>query len=299
MITEHQVPTVGVVGLGAIGYSICLALTWAGCNVVGYDHEPGRTAQVLGWRGISVAVLSLQSMVNECPDLVFVAVPPDAVIPIGQRLLDLNVVVTDVCSIKSPVVASLGKYPRFVGGHPLAGTDQVGPGAGRADLFRDASWVLTPGSGTDPDSIAAVTKAVRAMEAVPVLMDSADHDKAVAFSSHLPHVVASALSAAVGRSAHEYGCLAGPGFRDTTRVANGPAGMWRQILEGNREHVVSALEAMREELALIYQALRSCDSAAVVAQLERGAASRREILEHAPGTVTKVDVMATGSSVVA
>jgi prephenate dehydrogenase len=107
------------------------------------------------------------------------------------------------------------------------------------------------------------------------------------------------LSAAVGRSAHEYGCLAGPGFRDTTRVANGPAGMWRQILEGNREHVVSALEAMREELALIYQALRSCDSAAVVAQLERGAASRREILEHAPGTVTKVDVMATGSSVVA
>jgi prephenate dehydrogenase len=155
-----------------------------------------------------------------------------------------------VGSVKQPIcreAARLG-LAGFVGGHPMAGSEARGFGASSAELFRGRPWILTPGSGA---AVRRVRGLVRSLGARPALLPAREHDRLMAFVSHVPQLVAWALHAAASRdpvATRRLG-LAGPGYRDMTRLARSPRGVWREILGQNRGQVLRALAAFRRCLA--------------------------------------------------
>jgi prephenate dehydrogenase len=155
-----------------------------------------------------------------------------------------------VGSVKAPIAREARRLGlrRFVGGHPIAGTEGSGFDASASDLFRGHAWVLVP--PREPAALRRVRALVRAVGGRPVLMEALAHDRALAFLSHAPQVLAWALAEAARGDAvtRRWLALAGPGFRDMTRLARSPRPLWREILGQNRAEVLRALRAL--ELAL-------------------------------------------------
>jgi len=241
---------VAVVGLGLVGGSLARALTAAGHRVVGVDRESvRRAARSAG------AVAATVSRVERAAtaDVVVLAAPPATNRRLLRRLARLGragLVVTDVGSVKVPIVreaAALG-LTSFVGGHPMAGTERRGFGASSPDLFRGAPWWLVP--ARDPRATRVVRALLRATGARPVTVDAAAHDRVVAFLSHAPQVTSWALleAARADPVVRRHLSAAGPGFRDMTRLAHSPRGLWREILRENEREVVRALEALGRRL---------------------------------------------------
>jgi prephenate dehydrogenase len=242
---------VAVVGLGLVGGSIARGLSGAGYRVFGHDRPPvlrqARRAGAVEGRA------SLDDAVAEA-GIVILAGPPRAnlsLLPRVARAARKDAVLTDVTSVKGPIcrLAARARILRFVGGHPLAGSEGSGFGAGRADLFSGKAWVLSP-LGRDPEPTRRVAAMVRALGARPVILSAEEHDRAVAFLSHLPQLVAWALlrTARGDPGARRALHLSGPGFKDMTRLASSPRGLWKDILDGNREEVDRALAAFRRAL---------------------------------------------------
>jgi prephenate dehydrogenase len=156
---------------------------------------------------------------------------------------------TDVGSVKAPVVAavhaSLPPGVRYVGGHPMAGSERQGMAAADPALLDGRPFVLTPTARTAPDAVAAMREVITAMRMRPVVLDPAQHDELVAQASHLPYLVSLALERAIADDARAVG---GPAMADMTRVAGSPAGMWAEILRANREPIVRALARFEAEL---------------------------------------------------
>jgi prephenate dehydrogenase len=246
-------PAVAIVGLGLVGGSLARALTAAGYRVIGHDR-PRVLRQALAARAIAVAARSVPLAVADA-DIVVLAASPRT----NRRLLSQvaraarpGATLTDVGSVKRGICADARRrrLTRFVGGHPMAGREASGFAASKADLFRDRRWILTPDAGTAPASLRAVRALVRVVGARPVVMTPAEHDRAVAFLSHVPQVVAWALfgAAKADRVAAAHLDVAGPAFRDMTRLARSPRAMWREILGENRREVNTALRALRAAL---------------------------------------------------
>jgi len=188
-------------------------------------------------------------------DLLVLAAPPRASLALLRRVArsaPVSLVITDVTSIKRDIVAEARRLGlrRFVGGHPVAGNEGRGFAASRSDLFRARAWILTP-EDAEGSAVRAVRSLVRATGARPVAMTAREHDRVLAFLSHVPQIVAWALQAAALRdpSARQRLALAGPGFRDMTRLARSPRALWREILKGNRDEVARALAAFSRALA--------------------------------------------------
>lgn len=245
-------PRIVVAGLGLVGGSLARALHEAGYVVVGVDRRA--TLARAGAAGVlAAAFTSFEAALDDARILVLAA-PPRASLLLLRRLARLrptSLVITDVTSIKRPMVAEARRLGlrRFVGGHPVAGNEGRGFAASKADLFRGRAWVLTP-EGADAAAVRAVRSLVRATGARPVAMRAEEHDRVLAFLSHLPQIAAWALSAAArgDRAARHWLALAGPGFRDMTRLARSPRGLWREILKGNRDEVARALAAFARAL---------------------------------------------------
>jgi prephenate dehydrogenase len=170
-----------------------------------------------------------------------------------------HTIVTDVGSVKRSVVAELSSLFAgngcFIGSHPMAGSDQTGMRASRADLFHGATCIITPDAGVDLAALAKlrafwVLLGARVLEMLPD-----EHDAAVALISHLPHAAAAALVQAVATTAPQALLIVGPGFRDTTRVASGPPEMWAEILRENRKPAVAGIDALIAKLSEIRSAL--------------------------------------------
>jgi prephenate dehydrogenase len=246
-------PTVAVVGLGLVGGSLARALTAAGYHVVGHDRPAVlRAASAAG--AIAVAARSVREAVAEA-EVVVLAASPRAnrrLLPQVARAARAGAVLTDVGSVKRGICADARRrrLARFVGGHPMAGRESSGFGASRPDLFRDRWWILTPGAGIAPSAVRVVRRVVRAAGARPVVMTPAEHDRVVAFLSHVPQVLAWALLAAArsDRVASRRLAVAGPAFRDMTRLAVSPRPLWREILRENRAEVRQALAALGRAL---------------------------------------------------
>jgi len=243
-------PTVAIVGLGLVGGSLARALSAAGYRVVGYDR-PRVLRQARAAGAIAAAARSVPLAVADA-DIVVLAASPRTnrrLLPSAARAARSGAVVTDVGSVKRGICADARRrgLARFVGGHPMAGREASGFGASKADLFRGRRWILTPGADTAPDALRAVRALVRAAGARPVVMTPAEHDRAVAFLSHVPQVLAWALFAAArsDRVASRHLDVAGPAFRDMTRLARSPRPLWREILRENRGEVRAALAALR------------------------------------------------------
>lgn len=244
---------VAVVGLGLVGGSLARALSAAGGRVIGFDRPRVlRAAYAAG--AIAVAARSLRAAVEQA-DVVVLAASPRTnrrLLPAAARAARPGAVLTDVGSVKRGICGDARRrgLARFVGGHPMAGRESSGFAASSADLFRGRWWILTPEAGTAPAAVRAVRALVRAAGARPVVMAPAEHDRVVAFLSHVPQVLAWALLSAAqsDRVAVRRLAVAGPAFRDMTRLARSPRPLWREILRENRQEFRRALAALRRAL---------------------------------------------------
>lgn len=263
-----------VVGCGLIGGSIGLALRANGWHVTGRDSDPERLA--------AAERLGAIDATGEDPlaEITFVATPVAAVGNEVARALDLtDGLVTDVASVKSPLLALMGS-PRYVGGHPMAGSEQEGVGGARADLFQGAVWVLTPVPGTDDEAFAAVRAIIATLGAEVVALPPAEHDRMVAVVSHVPHLAAATLMALADEHSSEHRALlrlAAGGFRDMTRVASGHPAIWPDICATNRDAIVATLDRYIDELAAVRSVVAHGDRDALVARLDQARRARRAL----------------------
>ena len=214
-------------------------------------------------------------------DLIVLGAPASALATLVKNLLphlSPRTIVTDVASVKAPVEKELAPLlqgrARWIGSHPMAGSEDSGFTAARADLFQGAPVILTPGKDTAPDTVSDITLFWQSLGARVTRLDSEEHDRQVARISHLPHAVAAALVLAAGSAGLP---LAGPGYRDTTRVAAGPSGLWAEILLGNRREVLAALKDLRTGLQGLEAALEKGDSTALAKFLDEAARIRRHL----------------------
>ena len=210
-------------------------------------------------------------------DLVVVCTPVDRIVPIVEEIapaLRPGAIVTDVGSVKSaivrPAAAALRNRAHFVGSHPMAGSDRTGHAHASADLFRGRPCFVTPLLETAPDALETVVNFWKALDAVVVTEKPEKHDEIVAHISHLPHAVASVLCATLAARDRAWLHLAGPGLRDSTRIAASDADLWRSILEMNREEVLRCVRAFQDELEVFQAALANNDVFAIRSILERG-----------------------------
>jgi prephenate dehydrogenase len=274
-MNEQLTGPVEIVGTGLIGTSIGLACRRAGLEVLLSDaaEDHIRTASGLGAGRPKVA--------GDRPQLIVVAVPPDHLAEeISQALTDGDSVVTDVGSVKSPPLAAVAGLPgveRYVGGHPMAGSERSGPLAASAALFDGRPWAITPHSAADPTAVALVEALAGLCGAVPVRLSPEEHDQAVARTSHLPHLLAALAAGALADAPPEHLALSGQGVRDVTRVAAGDPVLYGQIVAANAAAVRQLLAELRDRLDGAITALDGGDREALEAVLRLGVAGTRAI----------------------
>ena len=273
-----------VVGTGLIGTSVALALTRRGVVTYLVDADP-EVAKLAADLGAGIAGEPAEPV-----DLAVLAVPPAFVARVlaEQQRLGYARAFTDVASVKARPqreLEALGCDPAvFVGGHPLAGRERSGPRAARADLFEGRPWVLTPSTATSTAVLESARELATLCGAVPVLMEAAEHDHAVALVSHAPHLVASLMAARLVDADEDAVRLAGQGIRDVTRIAASDARLWTDILGANATAVADVLDALSDDLRATVAALRggavpggARGAGAVADLLERGNAGHARI----------------------
>ncbi len=204
----------------------------------------------------------------------------EAIARVIAPVMVANGVVTDAGSVKGNVVRTLEPIfgGRFVGSHPMAGSERSGMAAARADLFQGATAVVTPTEKSSPEAIAAVESMWRDVGCRIVTMNPAEHDESVARISHLPHAAAAALVNAINRRLPEAQKIAGGGYRDTTRIAAGPPAMWSEILLENKAALIAGLEDFTHTLEELKTLLHSDNAAALEAYLSRA----KEVRDNLP-----------------
>ena len=259
METTHEpFGRVAILGLGLMGASLGMALRTAGAArlVIGYDAGLGVARRAHGRGAIDLACADVVEAVAGT-ELVILAAPiraaPDLFAAIAPGLAP-GAIVTDLCSVKGYLVAcaerTLPEPSRFVGGHPMTGSERSGIEAARADLYDGCIWPLTPTQRTAPEAIARLSWMIGRLGATPLLLDPTEHDAAVALVSHLPRIAASALVLTAAQSASWPVAqqLAAGGFRDTTRVASGDPAMMLDICDANAPALLDGLDAYIEML---------------------------------------------------
>jgi len=266
-----------LVGTGLIGASIGLALRANGWHVTGSDHDEKRSARA--------AELGAVDEVGRDADaeITFVATPVSAVVEAARSALAGGGLVTDVGSVKGPIVGAVSSS-RFVGGHPMAGSEQEGVDGADASLFVGATWVLTPTETTDPGAFARVRAVVAGLGADVVAVSPERHDELVAVVSHVPHLAAATLMGLATVGAEEHSAmlrLAAGGFRDMTRIAAGHPGIWPDICAENREAIVRSLDELLAALANVRAIVADGDRDALMTILEGARRGRTNLPERA------------------
>lgn len=259
-----------IIGIGLIGGSLARALRDAGYarEVIGYGRGVGNLQQAVELGVIDRAEVSLPDAVRDA-DMIVLAVPvgnmPEILDTLGPVLSE-NSVVTDVGSVKGSVIAAaraaLGsRFAHFVPGHPLAGTEQAGVAASQPGLFRRRRVILTPESDTGDHALEQVRAMWEAAGAEVATLTATDHDRILAVSSHLPHMLAYCLMDMVVRHDDHRAILenSAGGFSDTTRIAGSDPVMWRDICLANREALMVALRQYHVDLGVLVKAIEKGD----------------------------------------
>ena len=295
-----------VIGAGLVGGSIALAARAAGVariTLVEVDEGVAARARELG---LAEEVTGDLEAAVEGASVIIAAVPAGAVEEVLVRAAaaaPATALLSDAASLKSASTLNVtsrlrdeGRGPaRFVGGHPMAGSERSGPEAADAQLFQGASWVLTPTAATADDTLARLSALVRRFGARVVALPPERHDELVAIVSHLPQVVASSLAAVAADAVDSAGdavlAVAGGGFRDTTRIAASDPGLWVPILRGNRTAVLDALDAYGDTLARLRAALAGERWDEVQQLLARASTARQRLVpKAAPSALADVVV---------
>jgi prephenate dehydrogenase len=270
--------TVAIVGPGLIGGSIGLGLKQGKLaqRVIGVVRSDASGRRATGCGVVDSVSTDLAQGVSEA-DLVVVCTPVGQVattVAAAAKACRPGTPITDVGSTKARLVVEIeqgnstdGPPIHFVGSHPLAGNHRSGPESARADLLAGRTVIVTPTPRTDAEALERVTHFWSGLGARVVRMSPAEHDAAVALTSHVPHLVASAMAAATPEALLEF---VGGGWRDTTRVASGSATLWRDILLDNREEVLACLTQFESQLARLRRSISDADAQAVQQVLEEG-----------------------------
>jgi len=288
-----EVRHLAVIGAGLVGGSIAAAAMAAGVTRVTLtDASPEVRTRARALELAHEVVDGLPEAVAGA-DLVIAAVPTAAVgdvLVAAAAIAPPHAILTDAASLKSALTldvdmrlrASGADVGRFVGGHPMAGSERSGPEAADAQLFQGATWVLTPTAATADDVLPRLSAFVRSLGARVVALPPERHDELVAVVSHLPQVAASALADVAADVVEATGdavlAVAGGGFRDTTRIAASDPTLWLGILQGNRRAVLDALGAYADRLAVVREAIDRDDWVTVSAVLSRASAARRRLV---------------------
>ncbi len=286
-MTDPAVPVrrANVIGLGLIGGSVALALRDRGWHVVGDDADAATASAALD-RGV-IDVIGL----DPDAEITFVAVPVLATVDQVKRALEeTNGAVTDVGSVKAAVCAAAADT-RFVGGHPMAGSELDGLDGAQGDLFEGAVWVLTPGPNSDDAVFARLASVVASLGAEVVALTPERHDQLVAVVSHVPHLTAATLMGLASDRAEEHAALlrlAAGGFRDMTRVASGRPGIWLDICAENRTAIVGVLDQLIAGLRDVRDVIDADDRDALYARLT----AARQARVNLPARVVHPDELA-------
>ncbi|MFZ4515530.1 MAG: prephenate dehydrogenase/arogenate dehydrogenase family protein [Acidimicrobiia bacterium] len=276
---------VALLGTGLIGGSVGMALRAAGHVVIGFDRnlDAAQTAVEVG--ACDRYVERVIDAVVGC-DLAIVAVPLSAESTLVLEALRAGApAVTDVGSVKhATTVAVCDEAPelaaRYVGGHPMAGSEQEGIGAARPDLFSGAVWILTPHPDTDPDVFAVVQHCATECGAETIAVSPQRHDELVALVSHVPQIASTTLMNVAAHAGSDDGILlrlAAGGFRDMTRIAASNPVIWPDICIDNREAILRALDAYERQLALARTLIESQDRAGLHAMLTEARHARQNL----------------------
>lgn len=266
--------TVALVGVGLIGGSLGMAIKRHGLaeRVIGVGRSEQRLMQARILGAIDEYRIESDDSVQDA-DLVVICTPVRTIISKLRSFagnLKPGAVVTDVGSTKREIMDAaaecLPRHATFIGGHPMAGTEKSGVEAAFPDLFLGATYVLTPSDSTDLAGLGRLTSLVESTGARIEVMSAAEHDRAVAVVSHLPHVISAALLAQTESSAKTCGSifrLAAGSFRDATRVSDSPPEIWRDICLSNADEIVKAIDDFQSWLSAMKDSLLDLDEKAV------------------------------------
>jgi prephenate dehydrogenase len=277
-----------VIGLGLIGGSVAAGLRDRGWYVSGDDTDAERVRQALDKHIVDQPGLDADA------DITFVATPVLAVPDQARRALaHTRGVVTDVGSVKSGAAAVAD--PRFVGGHPMAGSELEGLDGADPEMFEGAVWVLTPTESTADATFSAVASAVAELGADVVALPPDRHDEVVAVISHVPHLTAATLMGLASERAEEHAALlrlAAGGFRDMTRIASGHPDIWIDICAENRPAILSALDGLIRGLGEMRDAVDSGNRDGLHDRLQRAREARTNLPTRAarPETLAEMRI---------
>ena len=295
-----EVRRLAVIGTGLIGASIALAAKRAGAveEIAGFDPDPIALEAALERGALDERAGSLEAAVAGA-ELVVVAAPVAQVAAQVRAALEASgdeTTVTDVGSTKSGACEAAGGSPRFVGGHPVSGSEARGAEHASAELFDGATWFLTPLTETDPARYRLVHGFVSALGATPVAVDPQAHDRLVALTSHLPHALANLLVNQAGATrveGHEPLAAAGGSLRDMTRVAGANPRIWVDIFVENAASLRESLAEHRRRVEQLEAALDAGDAGFLARWIGEAAGNRRRMLADAfpdPGELQQLRV---------
>jgi prephenate dehydrogenase len=291
------VSRLAVVGTGLIGASVGLAARAAGVDEVrGWDVDPDALATA-GERDAVEPADSLSEAV-EGAELAVVAAPVAALPSEVEGVLAVSgaqTTVTDVGSTKGAVTSAVTDV-RFIGGHPVCGSEARGPAHANGELFRGATWFLTPVAATEPERYRTLHAFVASLGAVPVAVDPDAHDRLVALTSHLPHALANLLLNQAGTNrieGHDPLAAAGGSLRDMTRVAGANPRIWVDIFLDNADALAGALAEHRRRVEQVERALAAGDAGFLARWIAEASGNRRRMLTQAydqPGALQRLRV---------
>jgi len=287
-------PLFGTICFVGIGH-ICSSLAWAVRKhglarrlvTLEIDETARRTALELG---VVDAAFADAAEALKGADLVVCGVPVGAMETVGRTIgphLEPGCIVTDTGSVKLAVVRDLGPHipegVHFIPGHPIAGTEHSGPASGFAELFEGRWHILTPLPGTDPEALAKLSALWTRIGAQLEIMDPHHHDKVLAITSHLPHLIAYTIVGTAndleGQMQQEVIKFSASGFRDFTRIAASDPVMWRDVFLNNREAVLEVIQRFTEDLTALQRAIRWGEGEVLQKRFTETRAIRRAIID--------------------
>jgi prephenate dehydrogenase len=274
-----------IVGIGLIGGSFGLALKKRGLakEVIGVARRQSTLDEAVAMGTCDHSTSDVVEAATDA-DLVFLSPPVGQMKAICEQIAPVvapGAIVTDAGSTKGQIVSQCEPVfmsrARFLGGHPMAGSEKTGATAAREDLYQNAVWILTPTEQTDAAALQTMESLVASLGAQPIVLDASTHDELLAVTSHLPHITAAALTHvfSIARAKNEAtSSLVAGGWRDCTRIAAGSPEMWRDICLANRSAILQALEDLSLEINRFRAAL-SHDSGEALGQWFEEAAHER------------------------
>ena len=289
---------VTIIGLGLIGGSLAKAMheKLGMRDITAVDRDSSALRLALEQGVIGKGLASPDERVYSS-DVIFICTPvgqiPEYIDKLAQKVKN-TCIITDVGSTKGAILSHVERLPRsfrFIGGHPMAGTEKSGYQNSLPHLFENAFYILTPARGAAEESVKTLSSLVEAIGAIPVVMTAEEHDMAVAGISHLPHVVAAALVNTVKDIDNDTGrlqTLSAGGFRDITRIASSSPGMWENIALSNRDHLLEVLKQMEQKLSDFVGFLENGDSGQIYDFFDSAKLFRDSISDYGQGLLPRI-----------